>query len=252
MMRHRIGVFLVYFWILGLSAQAPAKKDNDLYVLLKTGGSYQFGLSDMGKRYPTFASIPAELYLKAPKYSYGIAWSPLLSNRVTIDSLYGGILGQSQIIYDRDGFPTLIRYYMRGYSLQGRIGRYFPIKKSWKHSQIETVLGFGFMQHHIKAKFDVGRTPQLEGQNKSGYDRLCNGFMMSQAVNFHYLNTDNLSFYAGVQFGQGYTKNRRSWDYSTMRQDNTLRKDFYIGISAGVIIPLRLKTYTGTETDYYD
>lgn len=247
-----LSLVLIFCICLTANAQNKTGKDNDNYVILKTGGSYNFGLSDLGKRFATFASIPADLYLKTPKFTLGMGWAPLLSNRVQIDSLYGGIVGQSNIIYDKDGFPTLIRYYMRGYALQARFGYLFPIKKTWHHSRIEVSFGTGFMQHRIKARFDVAKTPQLEGAYKTGYDRLCNGIMFSQSVNYHYLNTETLSIYAGLQFGQGFTHNQRSWDYSQMRKDNTLRRDFYFGLSAGVLIPLRLKTYTGTETEYYD
>ncbi|MCC7297906.1 MAG: hypothetical protein IT244_06185 [Bacteroidia bacterium] len=220
------------------------------YLILRPGAGMYLGLGDLGKRFDRFASTPINFYYKAPKYSFGLSWSPFLGNRVRIDSLYGGILGESQIIYDKSGNPGLIRYYMRGFTVQGKISKFIPVKKSWKYSQFEIGFGTGFMQHRIKAKFDVGSIPQLEGEYKPGYDRLTNGIMFSQCFNFHYLNTETVSFYAGIELGQGFTKNQRKWDYGTIKSNQALRTDLYTGISAGIIIPLRIKS--PESTDYYE
>jgi hypothetical protein len=220
-------------------------------LILKTGAGMNLGIADLSKRFPTFGMLPAELYYKTQKdITFGLAFNQYLGNRVTVDSLYGGIIGNSQIMFDNQGFPGLIRYYMRGYSLQATAGKIFPIKEQWKHSGIEVRLGVGFMEHKIKAKFDKGKLPQIEGAYAYGYDKLSNGAIFSQTINFHYLNTETVSVYAGINFGQAITKNRRSWDYGLMRRDLTLRKDMFIGISGGLLIPIMLK---GSKSPgYYD
>lgn len=243
-------IFFFSIWINGrLSGQNPGTPTNA--ILLKVSGGANLGMADLGKRFPLFATLPVELGLKTKSaYLYGLSVSPLLGNRVQIDSLYGGIIGPSQIIFDNSGFPGLIRYYMRGFTGQANISRVFKISEKWKYSGIELKLGGGIMQHRIKARFDAGRIPQIEDPYREGYDRLTNGLLLSQSVNFHYLNTESLSFFGGITFGQAFTQNRRSWDYSTMRQDLYKRKDFYTGLSFGIIIPVKIRSRTSTE--YYD
>jgi hypothetical protein len=232
--------------------KVPVKKVESNFLILKTGGGFGLGLGDLGKRFSSWGSIPVSVYVKKNKVTFGLSYQPFLGNRVNIGNLYGGILGNSQIIYDIDGFPALIRYYMRGFAVQGKVGGLLQPTPKWKKSRIEVALGAGMMQHRIRARFDVGSVPQLENEYAAGYDRLCNGLLLSQTVNFHYLNTETVSLFAGIEFGQGFTKNRRSWDYSTMQQDNTLRKDLYLGFHAGILIPIALKQGSKTESDYYD
>lgn len=230
--------------------KAQEKTASDAAIVMKVGGGINFGLADLGKRFPVFATMPAEVYFKsANRLTFGLAYSPLLGNRVKIDSLYGGIIGPSQILFDKNGFPGLVRYYMRGFAIQGTLGKIIPVKQSL-HAGIELRFGAGMMQHYIKARYDSESIPQIDAENRVGYDRLSNGLMFSQTINYHYLNTETVSFFVGLTLGQGFTKNRRSWDFSTMRQDNVLRKDVFLGLGGGLLIPITIKT--NTTPDYYN
>lgn len=250
MLRH-VFTLMVSGLVFLIPAKSQVKGVPEKAIIMKVGVGANAGIADLGKRFPVFATMPAELYFKTPKnLTFGIAYSPLLGNRVKIDSLYGGIVGPSQLIFDKNGFPGLIRYYMRGFTLQATAGKIFPLNEKWVHSGIEFRMGAGIMQHYIKARFDAGSIPQISDEYKAGYDRLTNGLCISETVNFHYLNTETVSFFAGISLGQAFTKNRRSWDYSTMKKDETLRKDLYLGLQAGVLIPVSLKG--SASTDYYD
>ncbi|MBS3914933.1 MAG: hypothetical protein KG003_10560 [Bacteroidetes bacterium] len=245
----KYALVFIFFFCHFATAQTPEKKVSHS-IIMKTGAGYNLGIVDLGKRFPAYSTLPAELYYTNDNYSFGISYNHFLGNRVKVDSLYGGIVGDSRLMFDREGFPGIIRYYMRGFTLQFTAGKLYPIKPEWKHSRIEVRLGAGIMQHKITAKFDRGKLPQIEGEYAKGYDKLSNGPLFTQAVNFHYLNTETVSFFAGINFGQAFTKNRRSWDYGLMRQDVTLRKDFFIGASAGVLIPIVLKD--NKSPDYFN
>jgi hypothetical protein len=248
----RLSTLLVgLLFVLCSNLHAQETEQGTRALLLKTGAGFNIGLADLHKRFPTFGILPFEVYYLNPKkITYGLSFNQFLGNRVTVDSLYGGIVGKSQIMFDREGFPGLIRYYMRGYSVQATVSKIFPINEKWKNSGIEVRLGVGFMEHKIRAKFDQGKLPQIEGEYALGYDKLSNGPMFSQAINFHYLNTETVSFFAGVNLGQAITKNRRSWDYGLMRQDNTVRKDLFFGVSGGILIPIIFKGSKGPG--YFD
>ncbi len=230
---------------------APAPGSGS-YILMKVGGGFYATSGDLAKRYPQFASIPVSLGYKAKSnLSFSINYSPLLGSKVDITGLFGDMLGPSGEILDQNGFPTVIRYYMRGFSAGGTVGKVFPAGKSNKHGSFEISAGAGMLQHYIKMQFDAGRTPQLEGLYTAGYDRLTNGLQLSQHFRWQYLNTETLSVYAGIDVGQGFTQNRRSWNFSEMSAETKGRKDIFFGLSAGIMIPVTLKA-SAAESKYFD
>jgi hypothetical protein len=222
------------------------------YVLLRVGGGFYLTGADLSKGYPQFASIPVGVYYKsASNITLGFNYSPFLGNKVSYTNLYGDMLGPSGEVLDQNGFPTVIRYYMRGFSSTATIGKLLG-RSGHKGGQFEVALGAGFMQHYIKTQFDEGRTPQLEGDYAAGYDRLTNGLQLVQHFRWHYLNPETISLFAGLDISQGFTKNRRSWNYSNMGADTRTHIDFYGGISAGILIPIGLKTQERFNPKYFD
>jgi hypothetical protein len=235
----------------GLPAPAQTAKSGS-YILMKVGGGFYATSGDLAKRYSQFASIPVSLgYKSKSNLSFSLNYSPILGNNVNITGLFGDMLGPTGEILDQNGFPTIIRYYMRGFSAGATVGKIFPAGKSSKHGSFEISAGAGMLQHYIKMQFDAGRTPQLEGLYTAGYDRLTNGLQLSQHFRWQYLNTETLSVYAGIDVCQGFTQNRRSWNFSEMAAETKVRKDIYFGLSAGIIIPVTLKA-AASESKYFD
>lgn len=234
-----------------LQGPAPAPGSGS-YIMLKVGGGFYATSGDLAKRYSQFASIPVSLgYKSKSNMSFSLNYSPLLGSKVNITGLFGDMLGPSGEILDQNGFPTIIRYYMRGFSAGGTLGKVFPAGKSSKHGSFEISAGAGMLQHYIKMQFDAGRTPQLEGIYTAGYDRLTNGLQLSQHFRWQYLNTETISVYAGIDVCQGFTKNRRSWNFSELAAETKARKDIFFGLSAGIIIPVTLKA-SAAESKYFD
>lgn len=242
---------------LRLSAQpvqgpAPAPGTGS-YAIIRVGGGFYATGGDLAKRFPQFASLPVGVYYKsANNWTLGVNYSPFLGNKINESDLFGDLLGPTGEIIDQNGFPTIIRYYMRGFSATGTVGKLIPTGRSARHGSIELSAGAGFMQHFIRMRFDVGRTPQLEGNYAAGYDRLTNGLQLVQHARWHYLNTETISVYAGIDVAQGFTRHRRSWNYATMSPDRDLRTDIYFGLSAGILIPIGLKTDATRNPKYFD
>ncbi len=230
---------------------APAPGSGS-FLLLRVGGGFYLTGADLAKGFPQFASLPVGLYYKSgSNITVGINHMPFWGNKVKYSNLFGDVLGPSGEILDQNGFPTIIRYYMRGNATTLTAGKLFGGKPG-KPGQFEVALGAGFMQHYVKMQFDAGRTPQLEGQYTKGYDRLTNGLQLVQHFRWHYLNPETISLFAGLDVAQGFTKNRRSWNFSDYGPDNSLHFDFYTGISAGIIIPLSLKSQAQDNPKYFD
>jgi hypothetical protein len=238
-----------------LTAKALILKDSihkkPQAVVMHFGGSYSYGLADLGKRFPAFSTIQAGAYFKTRNnFLFGFEYNRFLGNQFHFDSLYGGIVGPSEQMIDKNGNPALIRYYMRGFNTQAYVGKLFAISDRIKYGKIQVNFGAGFLQHYIKMRFDKGLLPQLEGNYAEGYDRLCNGLMLLQSVYYQYYNLQNLSFFCGINMVESFTQNQRNWDYGTMHKDNKKRNDFYTGFSFGILIPIQLKPTINTE--YYD
>ena len=233
-------------------APAPQSPGSGSFLLLRVGGGFYLTGADLAKGFPQFASMPAGLYYKSSNnLTVGINYMPFWGSRVNYTNLFGNMPGPSGEILDQNGFPTVIRYYMRGYSSTLTVGKLLGGKRDGA-GQFEIALGGGFMQHYVKLRFDAGRTPQLEGEYAKGYDRLTNGLQLVQHFRWHYLNPETISLFAGVDVSQGFTKNRRSWNYADGGPDNSRHFDFYSGISAGIIIPLSLKARVQDNPKYFE
>lgn len=231
---------------------APGSGSGSFAIIRVGGGFYATG-GDLAKRFPQFASLPVGVYYKsASNITLGVNYTPFMGNRVDYTGLFGGIIGPSGEILDQNGFPTIIRYYMRGSSTTFTAGKLIQASKGSKHGTFELSGGAGFMQHFIRMRFDVGRTPQLEGDYAAGYDRLTNGLQLVQHFRWHYLNTETVSVFAGVDVSEAFTRHRRNWNYADMSADNDLRTDIYFGLSAGLLIPIGLKTSASSNPKYFD
>lgn len=237
-----------------LSLQARVAKDSSATkpaIVLSIGTGYHKGLADLGKRFPSFSTLPAGAYYKSGKnLILGFEYNRFLGNNFRLDSLFGGIVGPSGQVIDKNGNPAVIRYYMRGYTFQGYVGKTFKISPRFKHSHVQVNLGAGILQHYIKMRFDKSLLPQLEGDYAAGYDKLTNGFMLTQTVNYQYYNLQSVCFFAGFNLVQSFTQNQRNWDYGVMHRETGKRNDFYLGFSAGFLIPINLRS--GSSNEYYD
>jgi len=56
-----------------------------------------------------------------------------------------------------------------------------------------------------------------------------------------------LNFYAGLEFIQAWTQNRREYNFVQMGKDNTTRSDWLYGIRIGWIFPI----YSGQSREFY-
>ncbi len=102
---------------------------------------------------------------------------------------------------------------MRGFYTIATVGKIFSLKRPNPNKGIHVKVGAGFMQHKLRMQFDSDKVPQLEDEYVKGYDQLHNGAMLMASIQYHVIAMRNLSFYAGFDYVQGYTKNRRSWNY---------------------------------------
>ena len=145
-------------------------------------------------------------------------------------------------IIDREGQFANIKTYERGFTVSGTLGGMFHFKKPNPNSGIVVNMGFGFIQHKIRIEVIGNNVPALDKDYKKGYDKLTNGFLLTENIGYLYLSNNRMAnFYFGLECLQGFTQNRRSFDYDSMSQDTKKRLDILYGARIAWILPLYKK-----------
>lgn len=169
----------------------------------------------------------------------GVDAQYIFGNRVKEDPLVG-LRTQEGYIIGNDREVADIPLRERGLYAGVTVGRVFPISQQqssragWRFN-----LGLGFLQHKIRIQDDPQRSVlNLNETYKKGYDRLSNGLALQQFFGYQAMSKDRRSnFMAGLEFMQGFTQSRRSFDFATQAQDNKNRVDLLFGIRLGWILP---------------
>ena len=225
-----------------LSAQVSIK-DSSIYTpLISVSYGYQLPGGDLAKRFGNSSSAQLNLDFKSRSYlMLGFNGSYIFGNTVkenvlaNISTPDGGIIGT-------DGQYADIHLYERGFTVSATLGGMIHFKKPNPNSGIVFNAGFGFIQHKIRIEVIGNNVPELNNYYKKGYDRLTNGFLLSQNLGYLFLsNSRLLNFYFGFESLEGFTQNRRSYDYDLMSQDTKKRVDLLFGARVAWVLPLYKK-----------
>lgn len=242
-MQKKILPFVVVFlFSVRISAQVSIK-DSSIYTpLVGASFGYYFPSGDLINRFGNNSAVQLNVDFKT-KYNWilGINGSYLFGKEVK-ESLFDSIATSSGAIINQDGQFADIRLYERGFTISGTIGRLIAFKKPNPNSGIIINVGIGFMQHKIRIETVGNDVPQLSKEYKKGYDRLSNGFLLTESIGYLYLSNNRLAnFYIGFDCMQGFTQNRRSFDYDLMKRDTRKRVDILYGARITWILPLYKK-----------
>ncbi|HLC82767.1 MAG TPA: hypothetical protein VJI69_02985 [Bacteroidia bacterium] len=229
----------ILLFALNLVSQVSVK-DSSIYTPY-IGVSYGYHLPEgnMLKRFGNSSTIGLNLEFKTKKqWTFGINGSYIFGKDVK-ESLFDSIATSSGAIINGNGAFADVRLYERGFTTSLTAGRLFSFKKPNPNSGIMFNVGVGFIQHKIRIETIGNNAPQLSKQYKKGYDRLTNGFLLSQNLGYLYLSDNRLvNFYIGFECMQGFTQSRRSYDYDLMKQDTEKRVDILYGGKFAWILPM--------------
>lgn len=154
-----------------------------------------------------------------------------------------GIITEDGFIIDKTGVFANVMLFERGFSLWTKVGKLFPVIGPNPNSGLLVQIGAGMLQHKIRIEVPGNSAPQLYGDYKKGYDRLCNGPAISQFIGFQHLgNSRKINFFAGLEFVQAFTFSRRSYYFNDMIRPNEKRLDLLNSIKIGWYLPLYKKT----------
>ncbi len=158
------------------------------------------------------------------------------------EDVLAGLRNEDGNIFGGDGALSEIKLRERGLYAGGHLGKLFSLSKTNKRAGLRVTVGAGMLQHKIKIQDDpLTDIPQLSGKYKKGYDRLSNGFAMTEFIGYQYLAQNRrVNFIAGFEFTQAFTQNQRSFDFDTRRKDDRKRTDLLTGFRLSWTLPLYL------------
>lgn len=237
-------VTLILLCCLDKSFSQVSVKDSAIFApLINISYAYQIPSGDMAKRFGANSNIGMSFMIKTKSnWLLGADCSFLFGDLIKEDSILNGISTKEGDIITQNGQVAIVRLYERGYSTQIKAGKLFPVLGPNKNSGLFFTVGAGFLQHKIRID-NVGNTVlNLSDEYKRGYDRLTYGFAASEFIGYTFLgNKRRVNFFAGIEFYQAWTKNRRTYNYDTMQKDDSLKRDYLTGFRVGWIVPLYKK-----------
>jgi hypothetical protein len=143
-------------------------------------------------------------------------------------------------IVETTGRMGLTQLGQRGFMVLGQAGRLIQLGKKTRVHNFEFRFGAGYLQHWFRIRL-LGRPeelPPLFEDYKKGYDRLTSGLALNQYIGYRYMSRSKLvNLFIGMDFTEGFTYNRRFWNFDTRSADKALHYDILWGFRAGFSIP---------------
>ena len=251
MRRNWIVLFFMMISIGSACAQGQSNLGDTIVnaKLLQFSYAIQFPFGDMADRFGNNSSLGASFSFKiAHNWMIGAEGNFLFGGNIKEDTILDYLFTSQGFLLGTGGYAESVLLFERGYDFFGKFGKLIPIEKGNPNSGINVLFGAGFLQHKIKIEDVDNAVPYVSGDYVKGYDRLTNGFAISQYVG--YLNLDKrkfLNFNGGIEVIEAFTKNRRSYNFDQMKQDNSSRVDVLLGIKIAWVLPF----YGRGEQRYY-
>jgi hypothetical protein len=235
------------------SAQMPGRRldpdrNKGKAVIVHVGGGVHLPGGDLVKRFggPTGSTGGGVDFISANNILVGSEAYYFFGDEVKEDPLTILRMEDGNIIGNDQSFANFF-IQERGFYLGGRIGKVFGNAK--RRSGVRATLGAGYMQHKMRLQDNTLSLSQVIGAYKKGYDRLTGGLALQQFIGWQHLGLNRRTNWTiGLEFTQGFTNTRRSWDYSLRRKLDERRLDLRFGLRAAWTLPLYLKK---AEEIYY-
>jgi hypothetical protein len=244
-------ITLIGYWLIGTSVVASSQDKNTKETIPFIYATYSAQLpgGDLSKKFGFSNDIGGGTGMKTKNnwmlaaeatYTFG---QNVKENPILI------ITNSDGTLTDIYGEEATLLFWQRGYQIKITFGKIFPVLNSNNNSGIYLKGSIGYLQHKTWIENRNNNTPQIQGDYQQGYDRLCNGLAFSEFIGWqNWSETKGYNFFVGFEFTQGFTKNRRTWDFSTNSKIEEQRLDLIYAIKIGWYIPFKRKQ---SATKYY-
>ncbi len=239
----------IIFILICLYANQLLAQNNDPVNIINPHYSLQIPSLDMKESYGNSSGLGIDfLQITKNNLVFGLGTQFIFGNDIKDSTLLSHLMDDRENIFGENGEISSITLYERGYQLHIKGGYFHPIIKNNKG--LLTLSGLGFMQHKTRIQVETNNVPNLEGDYLKMYDGLSNGLSATLFVGWLHMSEKGKGhFYAGIDCSNGFTKNRRSYNYNINGSNTKNRKDLLIGIKMGWVIPINKRT---TQEFYYN
>jgi len=219
-------------------------KDSAINIFqIRANYSFHIPTGDIANRFGPSHMIGMSLdYKFKNNWSLGLQGSYMFGGFVKDTTILDHLKDKEGGIINEYGEYGTILLTQRGLYAGGSIGKLFPVLSPNPNSGIKIELGAGILQHHIHIENKDNNIPAVLGDYRIGYDRLTYGLAMRQFLGYQLIDTNGYyNFFAGFEFYQAWTYNRRSINYDTGLADTEQKNDFLWGFHVGWSIPIYQK-----------
>jgi len=225
-------------------------RDSSINMII-SGVNYKFNLTDgdMADRWGYNSEIGLDVHYKfKSNLTLGFDGGFIFGNQFKEPEIFDDVVNSYGTITSLSGKEAFVLFLMRGANVSGTVGYIFNRLGNNPNSGLWVNVGFGYLMHKIRIESIYDNVPQLEGDNRKGYDRLTMGFATKQFIGYLYQHDRRfLNFYAGFEFVQGFTNNVRNYNFDLEGPDPGLKYDFLYSFKIGWMIPI----YKRAPKDYY-
>ncbi|MFM9946071.1 MAG: hypothetical protein ACKVQB_12655 [Bacteroidia bacterium] len=247
--------YLLFFSVFTFSANAQTvfqrKFEAKQALLFDITLKQQYPGGDLIKRFGKDASLGVDLnYKTTSNWVFGIGGHFIFGNIVKERGVLDSMKGSTGEIIDENGQFSVVGLDQRGMYFGASVGRIISFGGINKNSGLFISLGGGYLQHKIRI-YSTNTVPQLTDEYKKGYDRLTFGPAATQYIGYRFLDPKKrINFSLGVEFTQGFTQNRRSFNFDTRMADNEKRLDLLTGLKFTITVPIYLKK--ANEEEFFE
>lgn len=256
-MKHILRIAVISFCTLNITFAAKGQKLTDTSSTSKEGFPFvrfQFASfipgGDYEKSFGNTYSVGGAIgYKSGSNWQFDIESGYFFGADVKREDMLNGIINSAGDATDLDGELVRIVFDIRAINIFSSVGKIFPLSTKNNNSGILLKAGVGYLQHRIKIDFRDGEVFQLNDEMLKGYDRLHTGIALKQFIGYQYYGESNLfNFYVGFEMIEGFTINRRAYNYDTQSFDQNRKTDLLYGLRFGWSIPIRQRA---SEEFYY-
>jgi len=235
-MRYKHPIFLFLICVI-FPFISLAQKNDSIKTLSAISISYdhQFPFADLGELFLAFSlpSLSYDLHHRSG-FVFSINGGYMFKDTIKQTGVLNDIEKDGFLI-DGEGQIVNVFLFQRGFTISGKVSKKIAIGSAKNYLQAS--FGGGFMQHKILLYSEEFALPQVQGEYEKGYDQLSNGFMLEESLLFmHQPTRKSYILFAGLRALQGFTQNRRSYNFDIMGPNTTKRQDFSIGFQFGISI----------------
>jgi len=234
---------------LPLNAQVNVRDSATQGVIINASLGYNWVGGDMSDWFGGHMSAGLDVYYKTKSnWLFGGGFDYMFGTNVKNGyKLLEDLITEDGNIIGAGGDYATIKPFLRSWAVQAKLGKIFPFIGHNPNSGLLFMGGVGYLQHKIK--IDHGDAVfQLNEPYIKGYDHFTSGLLISEYIAFYHSgNKRTLNFTAGFQFMQGFTQNRREYNYDTRSADTENKLDLFFGIRASWFLPI----YDKNAQKYY-